>query len=337
LEAAVVVAGLVETLQGDGPFTVFAPTDAAFAALPEGTVEALLADIPALTNILTYHVVGAKAMSTDLSDGQMIATVNGKKIEVTINEDGVFINNAKVTVADIEADNGVVHVIDAVLLPPVITVVDIIVDSPDHSTLEAAVVAAGLVETLQGEGPFTVFAPTDAAFAALPEGTLDDLLADPSGALTDILLYHVVAAKAMSSDLSDGQMITTVLGKDITVMITADGVYINNAMVTVADLEAENGVVHVIDAVLIPTTTSISTLDDNMVEIYPNPASDFIRIKSDGVIGRLSVRDIAGRIVKEIDNVDSSQRIDISDLKSGMYVVTFDNLNTVTTRKLIVR
>ncbi len=110
------------------------------------------------------------------------------------------------------------------------TVVDIIVDSESHTTLEAAVVAAGLVETLQGEGPFTVFAPTDDAFAALPEGTLDDLLADPSGALTDILLYHVVAAKAMSSDLSDGQMIETVFGKDVTVKITSEGVYINEAM-----------------------------------------------------------------------------------------------------------
>jgi len=127
LEAAVVAAGLVETLQGDGPFTVFAPTDAAFAALPAGTVEALLADIPALTSILTYHVVGAKAMSTDLSDGQMIATVNGKEIKVTINADGVFINDAKVTVADIKTDNGVVHVIDAVLIPARTTVVDVVV------------------------------------------------------------------------------------------------------------------------------------------------------------------------------------------------------------------
>jgi transforming growth factor-beta-induced protein len=260
LEAAVVAAGLVETLQGDGPFTVFAPTDAAFAALPEGTVEALLADIPALTDILTYHVVGGKAMSTDLSDGQMIATVNGKEIEITISEEGVFINNAKVTVADIEADNGVVHVIDAVLLPPTITVVDIVVNSEDHTTLEAAVVAAGLVETLQGDGPFTVFAPTDAAFAALPEGTVEALLADIP-ALTDILTYHVVGGKAMSSDLSDGQMIATVNGKEIEVTINEDGVFINNAKVTVADIEADNGVVHVIDAVLIPETLPATVVD----------------------------------------------------------------------------
>ncbi|MFO7924079.1 MAG: fasciclin domain-containing protein [Bacteroidales bacterium] len=264
LEAAVTAADLVSTLQGDGPFTVFAPTDNAFAALPAGTVQSLLADPSgALTDILLYHVVGAKAFSSDLSNGQEIETVFGDNVTVTINNDGVFINDAKVTVADIEAENGVVHVIDAVLIPeePMpATVVDIVVGSEDHETLTAAVTAAELVETLQGEGPFTVFAPTDDAFAALPDGTLDDLLADPSGALTDILLYHVVGAKAFSSDLSDGQEIETVFGDNVTVTINNDGVFINDAKVTVADIEAENGVVHVIDAVLIPMPETVADI-----------------------------------------------------------------------------
>jgi uncharacterized surface protein with fasciclin (FAS1) repeats len=112
-------------------------------------------------------------------------------VTVTINEDGVFINDAKVTVVDLEADNGVVHVIDAVLGPGPATVVDIIVASEDHATLAAAVTAADLVDALSGEGPFTVFAPTDAAFDALPEGTVEALL-DDIPALTNILLYHVV-------------------------------------------------------------------------------------------------------------------------------------------------
>ncbi len=338
LEAAVVAAGLVETLQGAGPFTVFAPTDAAFAALPAGTVEALLADIPALTDILLYHVVGAKAMSSSLSNGQEITTVLGKDIKVTINENGVFINNAKVTVADLEAENGVVHVIDAVLLPPTMpaTVADIVVNSENHNTLEAAVVAAGLVETLQGAGPFTVFAPTDAAFAALPAGTVEALLADIP-ALTDILLYHVVGAKALSSSLSNGQEITTVLGKDIKVTINENGVFINNAKVTVADLEAENGVVHVIDAVLIPTTTSISRLDEITFDIYPNPASDYIRINSNVGVESLIIRDITGRVVTEMNNISSSERIDLSGFKTGMYLVAIKNGNSVSTKKLIVR
>ena len=338
LEAAVVAAGLVETLQGEGPFTVFAPTDAAFAALPAGTVEALLADIPALTNILTYHVVGAKAMSSDLSDGQKIVTVQGQEVTVTINEDGVFINNAKVTVADLEAANGVVHVIDAVLIPATLpaTVVDIIVNSDAHNTLEAAVIAAGLVETLQGEGPFTVFAPTDAAFAALPAGTVEALLADIP-ALTNILTYHVVGAKAMSSNLSDAQKIVTVQGQEVTVTINEDGVFINNAKVTVADLEAENGVVHVIDAVLIPTTTNISTLDEVTFDIYPNPASDYIRINSNIGVENLIIRDIAGRVVTQMNNLRSSERIELNGFKSGMYLVTMKNGNSVSTKKLIVR
>lgn len=117
LVAAVTAAGLVDTLKGDGPFTVFAPTDDAFAALPEGTVEGLLADIPTLTKILTYHVVAGKVMSTDLSDGMMAATVEGS--EVTISTmDGVKVNDATVTTADIETSNGVIHVIDAVIMPP---------------------------------------------------------------------------------------------------------------------------------------------------------------------------------------------------------------------------
>jgi uncharacterized surface protein with fasciclin (FAS1) repeats len=338
LEAAVVAAGLVETLQGDGPFTVFAPTDAAFAALPAGTVEALLADIPALTNILTYHVVGAKAMSSGLTNGQKIVTVQGKEVTVTINEDGVFINNAKVTVADIEADNGVVHVIDAVLIPSALpaTVVDIVVNSENHNTLEAAVVAAGLVGTLQGDGPFTIFAPTDAAFASLPAGTVEALLADIP-ALTNILTYHAVGAKAMSSSLTSGQKIVTLQGREVTVTINNDGVFINDAKVTVADIEAGNGVVHVINAVLIPTTSNLSVLEKISFEVYPNPASDYIQINSNIDNGWLSIRDIAGRVVTEINNVGPNDRVDVSSFESGIYLVTMKNGNSFSTKKLIVQ
>ncbi|MGC9342885.1 MAG: fasciclin domain-containing protein, partial [Bacteroidales bacterium] len=275
LETAVLAAELDDDLNVTGPFTVFAPTDDAFAALPDGVLADLLVDPTGdLANILLYHVVAGKAMSTDLSDGQIITTLYDRDIEVTISGSDVFINNAQVTVADIEADNGVVHVIDAVLTPPPYNVVDVVVESPDHETLETAVVAAGLVETLNGEGPFTVFAPTDDAFAALPEGTLDALLADPSGDLTDILLYHVVAGQAMSTDLSDGQVIETVLGKNITVTINDDGVFINNAKVTVVDLEADNGVVHVIDAVLLPPADVRVMEDDTYGKIITDHAGN---------------------------------------------------------------
>jgi uncharacterized surface protein with fasciclin (FAS1) repeats len=132
------------------------------------------------------------------------------------------------------------------------TVVDIVVGSADHNTLEKAVVAAELADDLSGEGPFTLFAPTDAAFKALPEGTVASLLEDPTGSLADILLYHVVAGSALSTDLSNGQTIKTLNGDPISVKIMDGKAYINDARVTVADIKADNGVVHVIDAVITP-------------------------------------------------------------------------------------
>ncbi|TVS04631.1 MAG: fasciclin domain-containing protein [Rhodobacteraceae bacterium] len=116
LVAAVTAADLVDTLKGEGPFTVFAPTDDAFAALPEGTVEALLEDIPTLTSILTYHVVPGIVMSGDLSDGMMAETVNGQSITIGVGET-VTVDGATVIQADVEASNGVIHVIDTVILP----------------------------------------------------------------------------------------------------------------------------------------------------------------------------------------------------------------------------
>ncbi|MFN3801143.1 fasciclin domain-containing protein [Belliella pelovolcani] len=133
------------------------------------------------------------------------------------------------------------------------TVVDIAVGSPDHTTLVAAVSAAGLVETLSGDGPFTVFAPTNSAFAALPEGTLESLLEEANkDQLTAILTYHVVAGNVLSSDLSDGQVVTTLQGQELTVSIKDGKVMINGATAVAADLVGSNGVVHVIDAVLLP-------------------------------------------------------------------------------------
>ena len=264
LETAVVAAGLVDALSGEGPFTVFAPTDDAFDALPEGTLDAVLADTDLLTSILTHHVAEGSVLSTDLEDGMMVTTLNGTELIVTINDNGVMIDNAMVTVADLTADNGVVHVIDAVLIPEdPTTVVDIIVNSENHNTLETAVVAAGLVDALSGEGPFTVFAPTDDAFDALPEGTLDAVLAD-TDLLTSILTHHVAEGSVLSTDLEDGMMVTTLNGTELIVTINDNGVMIDNAMVTVADLTADNGVVHVIDAVLIPETSSV--LENNNFE-----------------------------------------------------------------------
>jgi len=132
-------------------------------------------------------------------------------------------------------------------------VVDIAIGSPDHTTLVAAVTAAGLVETLKGTGPFTIFAPTNAAFAALPAGTVDGLLKPESkAALTNILTYHVVSGNVKAADLTDGQKVKTLQGEELTVSVKDGKVMINGANVTAADLTGSNGVVHVIDAVLMP-------------------------------------------------------------------------------------
>jgi uncharacterized surface protein with fasciclin (FAS1) repeats len=199
----------------------------------------------------------------------MIMTLNGAEVTVSIMDGKVYINDAMVTVADIEAGNGVVHVINAVLLPPAPmpeTVVDIIVNSDVHNTLEAAVIAAELADDLSGEGPFTVFAPTDDAFAALPEGTVEALLEDPTGDLAQILLYHVAGAKKhLQETYMMVQMIMTLNGAEVTVSIMDGKVYINDAMVTVADIEAGNGVVHVINAVLLPPVPMPETVVDIIV------------------------------------------------------------------------
>jgi transforming growth factor-beta-induced protein len=261
LVAAVSAAGLVETLQGEGPFTVFAPTDEAFAALPEGTLEALLADPQGqLTQILLYHVVSGKVMSTDLSDGMTAETLQGSPVTFSIKDGVVKVNDATVIAADIEASNGVIHVIDAVILPPSEeaaeeapgNIAEVAAAAGNFETLLAAVEAAGLVDALTSEGPFTVFAPTDEAFAALPEGTIESLLADPEGALTQILLYHVVPGKVMSTDLSDGMTAETLQGSPVTFSIKDGVVKVNDATVIAADIEASNGVIHVIDAVILP-------------------------------------------------------------------------------------
>jgi uncharacterized surface protein with fasciclin (FAS1) repeats len=342
LETAVLLAGLEGALQGDGPLTVFAPTDAAFAALPSEVLDAVLADPNGLlTDILLYHVVSGAALSTDLSDGQSITTLFGEDVVVTINMDGVFINNAQVIVADLIADNGVVHVIDAVLIPePAVTttVWDIIVNSPDHTILETAVLAAGLEGALQGAGPLTVFAPTDAAFAALPAGLIAELLADPSGALTDILLYHVVGAQALSTDLSDGQTIPTLFGESVLVTIFG-GVFINTAEVIVADLLADNGVVHVIDAVLVPTTLSVAEADVAQVSLYPNPADEMVQLQLNNVNQNASYQIVSanGAVVKNGLLMPGLNILTVNELSSGLYLINVLSDKGFSTERLMVR
>lgn len=291
LVTAVQAAGLVDTLKSEGPFTVFAPTDEAFAKLPAEVLEAALADPEGLlTQVLLYHVVPGKVMSTDLSDGLEAATAQGEPVVFTIGDGVAMVNDANIVTADVEASNGVIHVIDTVILPPSILaaaaeaaatpaateeavaeaaatpepteevveevvaadIVDTAVAAGSFNTLVAAVQAAGLVDALKGEGPFTVFAPTDEAFAKLPQETIDALLADPTGDLTQILLYHVVPGKVMAADLSDGLEAATLQGGSVSFTLSDGGAMVNDANIVATDIETANGVIHVIDSVILP-------------------------------------------------------------------------------------
>ncbi|MEJ2448950.1 MAG: fasciclin domain-containing protein [Anaerolineales bacterium] len=242
LVAAVEAAGLVDALNGEGPLTVFAPTDDAFAALPEGTVAALLEDIPALSNILLYHVAEGKYMASDVVELTQLETLQGQYLDISVMDGKVMVDNAQIIITDIEASNGVIHVIDAVVLPETRDIVDIAVEDGRFTTLVAAVQAAGLVDALKAEGPLTVFAPTDEAFAALPDGTVEGLLADIP-ALTDVLLYHVVDGKVMAADVVELSAAPTLQGQDVSISVMDGKVMINDSLVIIPDLEASNGVI----------------------------------------------------------------------------------------------
>lgn len=245
LAAALTKAGLVETLKGKGPFTVFAPDDAAFDAFEEENPGALAKLTKAeLTAVLTYHVVsGAAVESSALKDDQVFVTVNGSPVLVDTTG-GVKVADAEVTTADVAASNGVIHVIDKIILPPKDDIVATAVAAGSFTKLAEALTAADLVETLQGPGPFTVFAPTDAAFAKLGTAPTGD-------ALKDVLLYHVVSGAVGSGDLVAGMVPTLLDGKSVDVSLTG-GVKVNDATVTSANIITKNGVIHVVDTVLVP-------------------------------------------------------------------------------------
>lgn len=255
LAAALEAADLVETVKGKGPFTVFAPTDEAFAKLPDGTVETLLKpeNKAKLAGILTYHVVPGKVMAKQVVGLKGAKSVNGQRIDIKVDGDTVMVDGAKVITTDIACDNGVIHVIDSVILPADKTIPATADAAGKFKTLLAAAKAAGLAETLGGEGPFTVFAPTDEAFNKLPEGTVASLLkAENKQKLVDILKYHVVSGRVYSEDAVAAKSAKTLEGSPIGVSVTDNGAMINDAKLLATDVDASNGVIHIIDTVLMP-------------------------------------------------------------------------------------
>lgn len=259
LVTLVTKAGLGDTLANKGPFTVFAPTDEAFASIPKYIVHRIVNNMTELTDLLTFHVVSGTVKSTDLSNELLAESLFAKhSIRINIYDLGqskaITADGSRVVKPDNLASNGVIHVVDRVLFPiPEGSVTDLVVKDPMLSTLLTAVQKANLGGVLGGPGNFTVFAPTNKAFANLPPGELQKLLANVT-ALTDILKYHVVPATVYSEGLKPEQDVPTLEGK--TVHVTKKGVghvEVNNARVEIADIPVTNGVVHVIDAVLVPS------------------------------------------------------------------------------------
>jgi len=259
LVAALTHADLVATLQGDGPFTVFAPTDAAFAAAGIDLADFDTDEENAtLSDILLYHVYSGSVAAADVTDGLTVAMVNGDDATFAVAADGtVSIGDAKVTTADVQSSNGIIHVIDAVLTPPAdAPTLDIPATAQStgvHTALVAALTQANLVAALQADGPFTVFAPTDEAFTAagIDLSTFDT--PEENATLADILTYHVYAGAVPASAVTDGLAVNMLNGDKATFAVSTDGVVsVGGATVTTADVQTTNGIIHVIDKVLLP-------------------------------------------------------------------------------------
>ncbi|NNE33877.1 MAG: fasciclin domain-containing protein [Rhodothermales bacterium] len=311
LAAALTAANLIDVLKGEGPFTVFAPTDAAFAALPKGTVETLLKpeNKDQLIAILTYHVVAGKVNAKSVMKLTVVETLNGQRVDIAVKGGEVMIDNATVRTADVAASNGIIHVIDQVILPTADAIPTVAANAGTFQTLLAAVKAAGLADVLSGPGPFTVLAPTDDAFAALPDGTVAELLKPENRAkLQAILKYHVIAGRVFSDAVVKLKTAPTLAGADIKVSVTHGSVKVNDANVVATDIDAANGVIHVIDAVLLPPADMSSVERANeLINMAINRGAPLFN--SGQASATVAIYELAANAVLSMDEIpDNAQR-----------------------------
>ena len=325
LEAALVQEGLDVVLQDTtATLTVFAPDDIAFTAIATalGTDIAGLLALPNLSDILTYHVLGSEVLSSGITNGAIVQPLSPtNSLKLTLTSGGtVYINQAQVTVANLTTDNGIVHVLNGVLLP-VETVVDVALDN-GFSTLATAVITAELLPALTNPtASLTVFAPTNTAFTnfATALGTdIAGLLANPE--LADILLYHVLGTQVLSTELTNGP-VATLNGQNVTVNLMG-GVMINASNVTGANNLADNGVVHIIDAVLLPSLANLNELNVASFAVSPNPSSELIKISSI-TANAFTIYNTAGAIVKSGQVMNNE--IVVAELEKGTYFLQLTN------------
>jgi len=249
------------TLSEEGPYTIFAPTDDAFGALPEGLLSSLMEDKDKLAQFILSHVSSGYIDSTALSSYNTLETLSGVGINVVANGN-IMVNGSTVVASDIECSNGLIHVIDAVMITQSMqlseNILDTLIERGNFTSLVGSVQAASLVETLSGDGPFTIFAPTDDAFSALPEGVLEDYLSDIP-MLTDVLMYHLVNGAFYANELVNREDIQSMQGEKIDIAVNWI-IKVNEANIDIIDIECGNGVIHVIDSVILPPSMTMPTV-----------------------------------------------------------------------------
>lgn len=320
LEAAILAAGLDDELNTLNPITVFAPTDAAFNLLPAGAVDAFLANVPELTDLLFSHIVNGTFLSPDIIDGQVETSLNGTDITFSVSGNGVVVNQiSQVIVADIVATNGVVHVTDALIIPGIManTMWEYIQTCPVLNTLEEAVLVAGLEEMLQNDYFFTMFAPTDDAFSFVPPATLQFLMSNPT-IMRHHLLYHLTNGVIPSTELTDGQVLPMIEGGNAQISISLPWIDIDFSYITYPDLNTWNGVIHLISDMLIPT--SVDEILKTSFQAYPNPCADVLIIERNSASAEnFSIYNFSGQLVESGLLNNTLNTISTNTLTPGMY------------------
>jgi len=301
LVTAIKAANLVETLSNGGPFTVFAPTNAAFAKLDPAVLNNIISTPSLLTALLQYHVVSGKVTSSQLSNGDVPTLLSGQSVNVDLSGGMVTLNgSSKVTMPDVDASNGVIHIIDEVLLPEDFspqTIVQIADSDPENfSTLVKALSKPELSDLYAAANDptsdLTVFAPTNDAFAAvisaLGKTSIDDL---PVGLLREIVQYHIVGGAKMSTELTNGPLPTLLPDENLTVDVS-NGVMINDSEVIIPNVKAINGVIHVIDAVLLPSyaAAAVGTISE-VILFDPNYTTLVAALKKAELLETVSTAD----------------------------------------------